>query len=45
MSVIPVVFYLSTGFAGCSIGPDINCGAHKLARTPQITKKIKNENI
>jgi len=36
MSVIAAVFYLSTGLAGCSVGPGISCGARKLARTPQI---------
>jgi len=39
MSVTPAVSYLSTGLAGCSVGPWISCGARKLARTPRVTKK------
>ena len=39
MSVTPVVFYLSIGFAGCSVGLEISCGARKLTRTPQVKKK------
>jgi len=39
--VTPAVFYLSTGLAGCSVGPGISCGARKLARTPRVTKKKK----
>ena len=42
-SVIPVVFYLSTWLAGCSVGPGINCGARKLVQTPWISKKKKKE--
>jgi hypothetical protein len=37
--VILVVFYLSTGLAGCSVDPGISCGARKLTRTPRVTKK------
>jgi len=37
--VTPVVSYLSTGLAGCSVGSGISCGVRKLARTPQVTKK------
>jgi ribosomal protein S12 methylthiotransferase accessory factor YcaO len=36
-SVIPAVSYLSTGLARYSVGPEISCGARKLARTPRIT--------
>jgi hypothetical protein len=36
MSVIPVVLYMLTGLAGCSVGSGISCGACKLARTPRI---------
>ena len=32
----PTVFYLSTRLAGCSVGPEINRGVRKLARTPQV---------
>ena len=39
MSVTPAVSYLPTRLAGCSVGPEISCGACKLARTPRITKK------
>jgi len=28
-----------TGLAGSSVGPGINCGARKLTRTLQVTKK------
>jgi len=38
-SVTPAVSYLPTGLAGCSVDPGISCGARKLARTPQVTKK------
>lgn len=33
--------YLSIELAECSVGPGISCGACKLTRTPQITKKKK----
>jgi len=39
--VTPVVPYLSTGLAGCSVGPGISCGARKLARTLRVIKKKK----
>jgi hypothetical protein len=39
MSVILMVFYLSTGLAGCSMNPGINHGARKLTRIPRIIKK------
>jgi len=39
MSVIPVVSYLSTGLAGCSVGSGISRGACKLVRTPRVIKK------
>jgi hypothetical protein len=39
MSVTPVVSYLSTGLAGCSVGSGISRGACKLARTPRVIKK------
>jgi hypothetical protein len=45
MSVTPVISYLSTGLAGCSVDPGISCGARKLARTPRVTKKKKNTPI
>jgi len=32
--VTPAVHYMSTGFAGCSVGHGISRGARKLARTP-----------
>jgi len=41
MLVIPVVSYLPTELAGCLVGPRINHGACKLARTPHIIKKKK----
>jgi len=34
MSVIPAMFYMPSGLAGCSVGPEISRGARKLARTP-----------
>jgi len=40
---IPAVSYLSTGLAGCSVGPEISCGACKLTRTPRVTKKKKEK--
>jgi len=43
MLITPVVFYLPTGLAGCSVGPEISCSAGKLARTPRVTKKKKKE--
>jgi type IV secretory pathway VirB3-like protein len=41
MFVIPVVFYISTGFAGCSVDRRISYGIRKLARTPRVIKKKK----
>jgi hypothetical protein len=32
---------MSTGLAGCSVDPEINRGARKLARTSQVIKKKK----
>jgi hypothetical protein len=43
MSVIPVVSYLPTGLAGCSVGPGISCVALKLTLTPRVTKKKKKK--
>jgi len=40
MSIIPAVFYLSNGLAGCSVGLRISRGARKLAQKSQIIKKI-----
>jgi len=40
-SVTPAVSYLPPGLAGCSVGPGISRGEHKLARTPRIIKKKK----
>jgi hypothetical protein len=37
------VSYLLTGLAGCSVGPEINCGARKLARPSWIKKKEEEE--
>jgi len=42
-SVIPVVFYLSTGLAGCSVSPEISCGARKLAGHPGLPKEEEEE--
>ena len=39
MSVIPVVSYMPTEFAGCSVGSRISRGVHKLTRTPRVIKK------
>jgi hypothetical protein len=39
--VIFMVFYLFTRLAGCSVDPEISCGACKLARTPRVTKQKK----
>jgi hypothetical protein len=39
--VTPVVSYLPTGLAECSVGPGISCGARKLARTLRVIKKKK----
>jgi hypothetical protein len=39
MLVIPAVPYIFTGFAGCSVGPEISCGARKLTRTSRVIKK------
>ena len=41
MYVTLVVFYLSTGLAGCSVDPGISCGARKLIRSSQVKKKRK----
>jgi hypothetical protein len=41
-SVIPVVSYMLTGLARCSVGPGISCGTHKLTRTSRIIKKKKS---
>jgi len=38
------MFYLSTGLAGCSVGPGISCGARKLARTPWVKKEEEERN-
>jgi len=43
MSVIPAVFYLSTGLAGCSVDPGISHGACKLTRTLRVIKKNKTK--
>jgi hypothetical protein len=43
MSVIPAVSYLSTGLAGCSVGPEISRGTRKLARTLRVIKKKKKK--
>ena len=43
MSVTPVMSYLSTGLAGCSVDPEISRGACKLARKPRVIKKKKKE--
>jgi len=42
MPVTPVVPYLSTGLAGCSVDPGNSRGARKLTRTPQVIKKKKD---
>jgi hypothetical protein len=39
--VTPVMPYLPTGLAECSVGPGISCGACKLARTLRVIKKKK----
>jgi len=41
ISVIFMVFCLSTRLAECSVNPEISRGACKLARTSQIIKKKK----
>jgi len=41
--VTPVVPYMLTGLAGCSVGPGISCDARKLAQTPRVTKKKKEK--
>jgi len=38
-SVYPAVLYMSTGLAGCSVGPEISRSVHTLARTSQVIKK------
>jgi len=46
MSVTPAVPYMSTGLAGCSVGPGISRGARKLIRIPRvIKKKEKNHHL
>ena len=40
--VTPVVPYLSTEFAGCSINSGISCGARKLTQTSRVIKKKKS---
>jgi hypothetical protein len=35
--------YLSTGLAGCSVGPEISRGTRKLTRTPRVIKKKKKK--
>ena len=37
--VIPVMTYMPTGLAGCSVGSRISHGACKLARTPHVIYK------
>ena len=37
--VTPSVSYLPTELTGCSVNPEISCGACKLTWTPQIKKK------
>jgi hypothetical protein len=37
----PAVSYLLTGFAGCSVNPEISYGARKLARISRLKKKKK----
>jgi hypothetical protein len=44
MFVTTAVPYLSIGLAGCLIGPEINRGARKLARTPQVINNNNNNN-
>jgi hypothetical protein len=39
MSVTPVVPYLFTGLAGCSVDPGISRGARKLVQIPRVIKK------
>jgi hypothetical protein len=36
MSIIPVMFYLSAGLAGCWVDPGISRGVCKLARTSRL---------
>jgi hypothetical protein len=36
MFVIPAIFYLFIGLAGCSVNLGISRGAYKLARTPEL---------
>jgi hypothetical protein len=36
--------YLFTGLAWYSVGPEISCGARKLARTPRVKKKKGKKN-
>jgi hypothetical protein len=45
MFVTPVVFYISTGFAGCSVDRRISYGIRKLTRTPRVIKKQNLLNV
>ena len=42
LHVTPAVPYLPTGLAGCSVGPEISCDAHKLVRTSRVIKKKRH---
>ena len=39
MFVTSAVPYIFIGLAGCSVGPEISCGARKLPNTPGKKKK------
>jgi hypothetical protein len=41
--VTPAVPYMSTGLAGCLVGPRISCGTHKVVRTLRIIKKKERQ--
>jgi len=43
MSVIPAVYYMSTGLAGCLMGPKISRSVRKLTRTSRVIKKKKKK--
>jgi hypothetical protein len=43
MPVIPAVFYMFTGLAGCSVDPGNSRGTRKLTRTPRVIKKKKKK--
>jgi len=45
MSIISAVSYIAIGLAGCSVGPEISRGAHKLTRTPRVIKIKKGKHI